>query len=78
LTLALISKSPSQVIGDLGFQHGVDRLAEIVAKQHILRRDGAIGFQLEHPMSVRLPVAKQTASRRSDARLQGGIVLESN
>ena len=60
----------AQVIGDLGLQHGVDRLAEIMAQQHIFRRDGAIGFKLEHKVSVRLGVAKQRPGRRGDARLQ--------
>ena len=56
---AMGALNPAQVIGDLAFQHGVDGLAEIVAKQHIFRRDGAIGFQFEHPVSVRLPEAEQ-------------------
>ena len=28
---------PAQIIGDLGFEHGIDGLAEIVAQQHIFR-----------------------------------------
>ncbi len=73
---AMGALNPAQVICDLGFQHGVDRLAQIVAKQHILRRNGAVGFQLEHPMSVRLPVTQQRARRRFDARLQGATGLD--
>ena len=67
----MVALNPAQVIGDLAFQHGVDRLAEIVPKQHIFRRDGAVGFQFEHPVPVRLPEAKQCARRRGDAGLQG-------
>ncbi len=62
---AMGALNPAQIIGDLAFQHGVDRLAEIMAKQHIFRRDGAIGFQFEHPVSVRLPEAEQ---RRASPR----------
>ena len=57
---AMGALNPAQVIGDLAFQHGVDGLAEVVAKQHIFRRDGAVGFQFEHPVSVRLPVSRAT------------------
>ncbi len=70
--------NPAQIIRDLGFQHGVDRLAEVMAKQHIFCRDGAIGFQLEHPVSVRLPVIKQRVRRRCDGRLQGATGLNPN
>ena len=47
---AMSALNPAQIIRDLAFQRSVDRLAEIVAKQDILRRDGAIGFQFEHPV----------------------------
>jgi hypothetical protein len=53
---AVDALNPAQIVCDLGFQHRVDRLAKIVAEQHIFRGDGAIGFQFEHPMSVRLPI----------------------
>ncbi len=68
--------NPAQVVGDLALQRGVDRFAEIVAKQHIFRRNGAIGLQFEHPMSVRLPVAEQSAGGRRDARLQGAAGIQ--
>ena len=68
---AMGALNPAQVIGDLAFKHGIDRLAEVVAQQHIFRRDGAIGFQFEHQMSVGLHVAEQPLRRRRDARLQG-------
>ena len=72
---------PAQVIGDLGFQRRVDRLAEIMAKQNVFGWNRAIGFQLEHPVSVRLPVVEQRARRRRDARLQnltGGLARGSD
>ncbi len=63
--------NPAQVIRDLGLKRGVDRLAEVVTKQHILGGNGGIGLQLEHPMSIRLSATKQGARGRRDARLQG-------
>ena len=69
--------NPAQVIRDLGFQYGVDRLAEVMTKQHILGGNGGIGLQFEDPMPIRLSIAKQRARCRRDARLQGGSVLNS-
>ena len=51
---------------------------KIVAKQHIFRGDGAVGFQLEHPMTVRLAIAQQALRRRIDARLERATSLGSN
>ena len=42
----------AQIARDLRLQHGIDRLAEIVAQKDIFGRDRAIGFELEHPMPV--------------------------
>ena len=42
----------AQIDGDLGFQHRVDRLAEIMAQQHIFGGNRRIGFELEDPMAV--------------------------
>jgi len=39
----------------LGLQRRVNWLAQVVAKQHIFGRDGGIGFQFEHPVSIRPP-----------------------
>ena len=44
----------AQIVGDLGFEHRVDRLAEIVPQQNVFGRDGAVGLELEHPMAVGL------------------------
>ena len=62
--------NPAQVIGDLAFQHRVNRFTQIVAKQHIFGRDGAIGLEFKHPVSIGLPAVEQRLRRRSDARLQ--------
>jgi hypothetical protein len=75
---AMGALNPAQVVGDLALKLSIDGLAEVMAKQHILRGDGAIGLQFEHQMSVRLPVAEQTLRRRGDARLQGATAFISN
>ncbi len=42
----------AQIDGDLGFERGIDRLAQIVPQQHVFGRDGGVGLELEHPMAV--------------------------
>ncbi len=75
---AMRALDPAQIVGDLAFQHAVDRLAQIVAQQHVFRRDGAVGFELEHPMSVGLPQIQQRTRGSADARLQRGVGLHIN
>jgi len=67
---AMIALRAAQIVRDLGFEHAVDGLGEIVAQQDIFRRYRAVGFQLEHPVSVGLPVTKQRFGRRRDALLE--------
>ena len=55
---------------NIHYRMGIDGLGEIMAQQDIFRRDGAVGFQLEHPMSVGLPITEQRFGRRRDALLQ--------
>ena len=43
----------AQIDGDLGFERGIDRLAEIVPQQHVFGRNGGVGLELEQPMAVR-------------------------
>ena len=71
---AMVALQPPQIVCDLGLELGVDRLAEIVAQQHVLRRNGRVGFELEHPMSVGLTEAEQRFRRRRNARLERGRV----
>src|SRR4051794_1344138 len=59
-----------QIVGDLGFEFGVDGFGEIMTQQHVFGRDRAVGFQLEHPMPVGLPIAEQRLRRGGDAVLQ--------
>src|SRR4029079_6038698 len=49
-----------------------DGLAEIVAQQDIFGRDRAVGFPLEHPVSVGLPIAEQRLPRGGDPLLRRG------
>ena len=42
----------AQIGGDAGFEHGIDRFAEIVAQQHVFGRNGGVGFELEQKMTV--------------------------
>jgi len=68
----------AQIIGDLGFEHGIDGLAKIMAQQHVFGRNGAVGFQLEHPVPVGLPEVEQGSRRGVNAPLEsGGIVWAS-
>ncbi|MEY9762805.1 hypothetical protein ABH988_003590 [Bradyrhizobium ottawaense] len=60
----------AQVIGDLGFEHGIDRLGEIVAQQDVFGRNRAVGLELEHPMAVRLLEVEDALRRRCNARFQ--------
>ena len=67
---AMIALRAAQIVRDLGFEGAVDGLGEIVPQQNIFGRDRAVGFQLEHKVSVGLPVTKQRFGRRRDALLQ--------
>src|SRR5258707_12278396 len=71
---AMDTLNPAQVIRDLGFQYGVDRLAEVMTKQDILGGNGGIGLQFEDPMPIRPSIAKQCARCRRDARLQRAVL----
>ena len=67
---AMSALRAAQIVGDLGFEFAVDGLGEIVAQQHIFRRDRAVGFQFEYPVPVGLPIAEQRLRRRGDRFLQ--------
>jgi len=49
---AVIALRAAQVVRDLGFERTVDGLGEIMPQQDIFRRNGAVGFQLEHEVSI--------------------------
>ncbi len=59
-----------QIVRDLALQFAVDRLAEVVAEQHIFGRDRRVGFEFEYPVSVGLLMTVQRARRPGDACLQ--------
>ncbi len=60
---AMCALRAAQIVGDLGFEFAVDGLSQIVAQQNVFGRDRAVGFQLEHKMSVGLPIAEQRFGR---------------
>ena len=56
---AMIALDAAQIGRDLGLEHGIDRLAKIMAQQHVFRRYGRVRFELEDPMSVALLQCEQ-------------------
>ena len=60
----------AQIDRDLGFERGIDRLAEIMPQQHIFGRNGGVGFELEHPMAVGALAGEQRLRRRFDVRFE--------
>ena len=76
---AMVALDAAQIDGDFGLELGVDRLAEIMAQQHIFGRDGRVGLELEHPVAVALPCACSRAVRaRSMLSLSGSSEAEAN
>ncbi|MGY4594047.1 hypothetical protein ACVWXL_001793 [Bradyrhizobium sp. GM22.5] len=60
----------AKIIGDLGFEHGIDRLGEIMPQQDVFGRNRAICLELEHPMAVGLLEAEDAFGGRRNARFQ--------
>ncbi len=60
----------AQIIGDLGLDHGVDGLCEIMTQENVFGGNRAVGLELEHPMAVRLLDVEDALRRRCDARFQ--------
>ena len=69
---AVLALDATQIDRDLGFELARHRLGEIVAQQDIFGRNGGVGFELEHPMPVRLLQGEQRAGGRLDAPLRSG------
>ena len=63
----------AQIGGDATFERRIDRFAEIVAQQHIFRRDGGVGLELEQKMAVGVLPREQRLRRGIDM----GIEVES-
>ena len=63
----MVALDAAQIDGDLGFQRGVDRLAEIMPQQHVFGRNGGVGLELEHPMAVGALLREQRLRRLLDA-----------
>ena len=62
----------AQINGDLRFERGIDRLAEIVPQQHVFGRNGGVGLKLEYPMPVRPLAREQGIGRGGDRVLKSG------
>ncbi len=48
----MLALDAAQIDADLALQLQVGRLAKIMDEQHIFRRDGGVGFQLEDPVAI--------------------------
>ncbi len=53
----------AQIDADLGFERGIDRLAEIMTQQHIFGRNGGVGLQLEQTNGRPARCSASSASR---------------
>ena len=60
----------AQIDGDLGFQLGVNGLAEIMAQQDIFGGNGGVGFKLEYPMAVGTLPVEQRLRRSCDRTVE--------
>ena len=69
---AMRALDAAQIDGDLRFERGIDRLAEIVPQQHVFGRNGGVGLKLEHPMPVRPLAREQGIGRGGDRALERG------
>src|SRR5215467_611927 len=63
----------AQVDRDLALELGVDRLGEKVTHQDVFGRDGAVGLELEDPMTIRLLAVEQRLCRGLNVLFQSGI-----
>ena len=60
----------AKVVGDLCFQSGVYRLAEVVAHQNVFGRNCRVGFEFEYEMTVFALQLQQRAARGRYCGLQ--------
>jgi hypothetical protein len=67
---AVLALAAAQVAGDLAFQAGVGRFAQVVHHQHVFGRDGDVRLQFVDPVAVRTLVGQQGRERPVDGALQ--------
>src|ERR1700751_565046 len=60
---AVSALDAAQISSNEAFQLQIRALAAKVAKQHVFRRNGRVGFELEAPMSVRLLMRREGFGR---------------
>ena len=65
----------TQILRDLGLEHGIDRLAAVMPQQDIFGGNRGVGFQLEHPMPVGLLAIEQRRRRMRDAAIERVVGL---
>ncbi len=70
----MVALDAAQIDRDLGLELTCDRLVEIMTQQDVFRRDGGVGFQLEHPVPIALATLQQCVAGRDDPSLQHGLV----
>ena len=72
---AMRALDAAQIDRDFLFEHGIDRLSQIMPQQHVFGRNGGVSFELEHPMAVGALARQQRIRRASNAPLQrvGGV-----
>ena len=66
---AVLLLQAAEIAGDLRFQRWVG-LAQEMQQRDVLRRNGGVGFQLEHPVTIGALTLKQRRSRRLDGTLE--------
>ncbi len=66
---AVLALTAPEVDRDLGLQCSVDGFRQIVSQQDVFSRNGGVGLELEHPMSVAPLQCEQRVGCRVDAAL---------
>src|SRR5262249_25128345 len=63
---AMRTLDAAQIGRDLGLKRRIGRQPEVMLEQHVLGRDGRVGFELEYPMAVPLLAGEQRRRRTFD------------
>src|SRR5262245_1910484 len=70
----MLALRAAQIDGDFPLQLRVGRDAEIMLEQHVFGWDRRVGFELEHPMPVRLLAREQRVGGGFDRFVESGCV----
>src|SRR5437660_5028993 len=66
----MLALNAAEIGGDLALELRIGGLAEIMLEQHVFGRDGRVGFELEHPMTVGLLQSEQRSGGGRNVRLE--------